>query len=285
MLLPRRNRTNSATDLLGQQLLPYASLPSKVPMPQRSEAGVGEIPGGEAGVISVAAAHQAAGRAPPLGRAPQGSFGGFSEVVDETCVADDDDDAEAASPSPGDADAAARGRAPGAPSMQLDLAVGQDLLRAAGIDPYRVVLRQECRQYNALLEAIRRSLGRLLEAIDGMTNLDPEIEAVHAALGRNAVPGAWAGVGFSSNKALSAWFAELVENVAFFAAWAAAPGATPPSAFRLSAFCFPQALLSAVLQVRCATNGTDTSARKRRVDSFTVLRRPTRAATRCRWTS
>ena len=147
------------------------------------------------------------------------------------------------------ADASAAGKTPGS-TMRLDASVAQDLLAASKIDPFRVVLRHECRQYNTLLDTVKSSLGRLLESIDGMTNLDPELEAVHEALSRNAVPKSWASVGFSSNKPLSSWFAEMLENIAFFAKWAGSVRAEPPAEFRLGAFCFPQALLSAVLQVR-----------------------------------
>ena len=173
-----------------------------------------------------------------------------AEFIEEPDDDEEEGGGEAAGGGAPDAAGVTRSRTPGPSHNRLDVAVGRDLLRAAGIDPYRVVLRHECRQYNALLEAMRVSLGRLLEAVDGTTSLDAELEAVHDALARNAVPPEWASLAFSCNKPLSSWFSELLQNVAFFAGWAGSPRADPPAAFRLGAFCFPQALLSAVLQVR-----------------------------------
>lgn len=107
------------------------------------------------------------------------------------------------------------------------------------------VLAQECIRYNSLLEVMDSSLRATLKALKGLVVMSPELEALSNAVFDNHVPTEWEGKAYPSLKPLSSWVTDLVERVAFIAAWIESGN---PAVYWISGFFFPQAFLTGTLQ-------------------------------------
>lgn len=101
------------------------------------------------------------------------------------------------------------------------------------------------RRYNALLAVTRASLLQCVKALRGLVAMSPELEAVSSAIFDNRVPALWEAKAYPSLKPLSSWVSDLLERVAFVAAWIERG---TPAVYWISGFFFPQAFLTGTLQ-------------------------------------
>jgi dynein heavy chain len=106
------------------------------------------------------------------------------------------------------------------------------------------VLVQEVQRYNNLLLAMRSTLRELQQALRGVVVLSNELEAMGDALFDQRVPALWQSKAYPSLKPLRAWFRDFLQRLEFITSWIA----SPPKAFWISGFFFPQGFLTAVLQ-------------------------------------
>lgn len=118
-------------------------------------------------------------------------------------------------------------------------------------EPLKVVLYQEVERYNALLEAMRRTLVALQKGIAGTVVITAELEQIFAALLIGRVPAAW-GFCYPSLKPLGLWFGDLQARVAQLRSWAFND---MPRVFWLSGFTYPTGFLTALLQASARKNG------------------------------
>ncbi|KAJ3375748.1 Dynein heavy chain 2, axonemal [Allomyces arbusculus] len=119
--------------------------------------------------------------------------------------------------------------------------------RAAQLDtqnPILVVLVQEIKRYNSLLQSMRASLADLQNGIRGIVLMTPELEEMFTCIVDGRVPPSWVKA-YPSVKMLAAWIRDLNQRVEFFADWA---HGTEPKSYWLGAFTFPTGFLTAVLQ-------------------------------------
>ncbi|XP_029311197.1 LOW QUALITY PROTEIN: dynein heavy chain 2, axonemal [Cottoperca gobio] len=111
--------------------------------------------------------------------------------------------------------------------------------------PLNVVLLQEIQRYNSLLDTIISSLAELEKGIKGLVVMSSSLEETFHYIYDARVPPLWEKA-YPSLKPLAAWTRDLCQRVNQFAHWAEM--AQPPNLFWLSAFTFPNAFLTAVLQ-------------------------------------
>ncbi|KAL7754402.1 hypothetical protein RI367_000383 [Sorochytrium milnesiophthora] len=115
---------------------------------------------------------------------------------------------------------------------------------AVDMSPTNVVLLQEIRRYNALLQSIRSSLAELQKGIRGIVVMSPNLEEIFACMFEGRIPPSWSKT-YPSLKALGTWMRDLAQRIEFFAEWSKG---NEPKLFWLSAFSFPTGFLTAVLQ-------------------------------------
>ncbi|RKO93650.1 dynein heavy chain and region D6 of dynein motor-domain-containing protein [Blyttiomyces helicus] len=118
------------------------------------------------------------------------------------------------------------------------------------LSPLNVVLLQEIKRYNDLLQRIRRSLGELQNGIKGIVVMSPELDEIFTCVFEGRVPPLW-GKAYASLKPLAAWTRDLAQRIEFFADWAKG---VEPKLFWLGAFTFPTGFLTAVLQKTARRN-------------------------------
>ncbi|ORZ33974.1 dynein heavy chain and region D6 of dynein motor-domain-containing protein [Catenaria anguillulae PL171] len=125
----------------------------------------------------------------------------------------------------------------------------------ADASPTLVVLLQEIKRYNALLQRMRASLVDLQNGIKGIVLMTPELEEMFQCIYDARVPPEWAKT-YPSVKMLATWIRDLGMRMEFFAEWARGcvmlwldvPPMNEPKLYWLSAFTFPTGFLTAVLQ-------------------------------------
>jgi dynein heavy chain, axonemal len=118
--------------------------------------------------------------------------------------------------------------------------------QAAKLDmnPFNVVLLQEIKRYNGLLQKIRKSLEDLENGLKGIVSMTSELDETFAAIFEGKVPPLWSRT-YSSLKPLAAWTRDLLLRIEHFSDWAKG---IEPKQFWLGAFTFPTGFLTAVLQ-------------------------------------
>ena len=108
-----------------------------------------------------------------------------------------------------------------------------------------VFVGQEIERFNVLLKVMKTSLDQLDRAIEGTVVMSAPLEAMAARFLDDRVPLMWEAVGYPSLKPLGSWVEDLIERVAFIAAWLY--GGDPVS-YWVPAFFFPQGFMTAALQ-------------------------------------
>ncbi|KAH0787434.1 dynein heavy chain 2, axonemal [Histomonas meleagridis] len=111
-------------------------------------------------------------------------------------------------------------------------------------DPLKIVLYQEIKRYNKLIEVIRNSLERLIKGIQGLVVMSNELDIIFQCLYDNIVPNLWKNT-YPSLMNLSSWTKDLTKRINFFKKWLEKG---EPSAFWLGRFTYPTSFLTAVLQ-------------------------------------
>ena len=114
-----------------------------------------------------------------------------------------------------------------------------------------VVLVQEMARFNALLSCIGSSLVDVQRALRGELSFSKALDDVASSMTANAVPRLWSAMAYPSLASLQLWMEDLIARVAFFARWLKEG---QPRQLWLSAFFFPQGLLTAVLQQHARTH-------------------------------
>eukprot|EP00826_Nyctotherus_ovalis_P009733 TRINITY_DN12574_c0_g1_i11.p2 TRINITY_DN12574_c0_g1~~TRINITY_DN12574_c0_g1_i11.p2 ORF type:complete len:251 (+),score=87.89 TRINITY_DN12574_c0_g1_i11:279-1031(+) len=106
-----------------------------------------------------------------------------------------------------------------------------------------VVLLHEMEKYNNLLDLMETSLTNLQKAVTGEVVMSQELDGIYTCFLMLKVPPTWKI--YDSLKSLGSWYADLNSRVQFVRRWLCTG---VPSAFRLSAFVFPQGFLTGALQ-------------------------------------
>ncbi|KAJ3206517.1 Dynein heavy chain 2, axonemal [Entophlyctis luteolus] len=118
--------------------------------------------------------------------------------------------------------------------------------------PLNVVLLQEIKRYNFLLQNIRKSLSDLQNAIKGIIVMTSDLEETFNAMSDGRVPPVWAKAYFNL-KPLASWTRDLVLRIEHFSEWSKG---NEPKIFWLGAFTFPTGFLTAILQKTARKNNT-----------------------------
>jgi dynein heavy chain len=127
---------------------------------------------------------------------------------------------------------------------------------ADDMDPFQIVLLQECERMNLLLDTMTDSLSELELAFRGDVPLTEHMEKLQTVLYYERVPDKWLAAACPSRRSLAPWLANLQQRIAQLQEWI---GSAPelPLVLWLPGLFNPQAFLTAVLQ---------TAARKHNVE-------------------
>ncbi|KAI8894261.1 dynein heavy chain and region D6 of dynein motor-domain-containing protein [Globomyces pollinis-pini] len=124
------------------------------------------------------------------------------------------------------------------------------------MNPFNVVLLQEIKRYNDLLNKIRKSLFDLQNGLKGIVVMTSDLEETFGSIFEGKVPPLWSTT-YSSLKPLAAWVRDLVLRIEFFNEWSRG---IEPKHFWLGAFTFPTGFLTAVLQRSARKNNVAVDA-------------------------
>ncbi|CAB4069325.1 DNAH [Lepeophtheirus salmonis] len=113
-------------------------------------------------------------------------------------------------------------------------------------DSINTTLRLEITRYNALLILIKDNFERLSLAIKGKIALIPEIEIAYREVNSNNVLSSWRANSYDSLRSLDDYLNNLKKRIEFFIVWIESNNR--PDIYWISAFFFPQSLLTSVLQ-------------------------------------
>ena len=108
------------------------------------------------------------------------------------------------------------------------------------------VLSQEYLKFNKLLKALRATLKKLKDAIQGLAVMSVELESMYVSFLQGSVPDLWSNVAYPSLKPLASWVEDLKNRVLFIRNWLEIG---QPKIFDLPAFYFPQGFMTAALQL------------------------------------
>ncbi|XP_039299154.1 dynein heavy chain 7, axonemal-like [Nilaparvata lugens] len=114
-----------------------------------------------------------------------------------------------------------------------------------------IVLIQEMRRFNTLLETIRSSIEDLRSAIEGLNVFTPHLHTLTNYILNNHFPRTWMDISYPSRKNLSSYICDLVKRVEVLKEW---ERNGIPNEYWLSGFYFPQCFLTAVLQNHARKN-------------------------------
>ncbi|CCW60171.1 unnamed protein product [Phytomonas sp. EM1] len=81
------------------------------------------------------------------------------------------------------------------------------------------VLAHEVGMYNRLLDRIRQTLADMEKALQGLTVLSVELDAMYTSVLNDQVPQLWAAVAYASLKPLGAWYRDFLQRVNFIRTW------------------------------------------------------------------
>jgi dynein heavy chain len=101
----------------------------------------------------------------------------------------------------------------------LDMIDIRGKLKPEDFTPFVIVSLQEADRMNVLLSHMRFSMIDLEKGIGGLQNITEHMESLAADLQANKVNALWAEKAYPSLKALSAWFADLLERVNQVVEW------------------------------------------------------------------
>jgi len=92
---------------------------------------------------------------------------------------------------------------------------------------------------------IDNTLEQLIQAIQGLVLMSPELDQMYTSLLINRVPRNWESVSYASLKPLASWFRDLHERIEFMRKWMQKGH---PKAYWLSGFFFPHGFMTGILQ-------------------------------------
>ena len=118
--------------------------------------------------------------------------------------------------------------------------------------PYSVVAVQEAQRMNKLIRELRRSLKELNLGLKGELTVTSAMEKLGDALFFGNVPASWQKLAYPSTKPLAAWYADLLQRIAFLEAWTA--DFAMPTTIWLGGLFNPQSLLTAIEQQTARKN-------------------------------
>jgi len=124
------------------------------------------------------------------------------------------------------------------------------------VGPFQNVLILELKQMNALLSAIKRSLGVLKLGFDGRLTMSEEMEKLETELALDKVPGSWSKLAWPSLRPLSSWKHNLQKRVAQLTDWVSNPMEVPKVTW-LSGLINPQSFLTAIRQQTAQRTGQE----------------------------
>lgn len=118
------------------------------------------------------------------------------------------------------------------------------------------ILRQEIDRFNRLLNVIHKTINDLTKALKGEIIISKSLENVFQSILLQKVPIEWEKYSYPSLKSLILWLKDLIKRVQFFSLWSktvivfaeGSPTQIYPYSFWISAFFFPQGLLTAISQ-------------------------------------
>jgi len=100
-------------------------------------------------------------------------------------------------------------------------------------------------KFNLVVSKMRKTLASLEQAMQGLTVMTSELEAMFQAFLIQKTPGNWAKLAYVSLKPLSSWCEDLFNRVRVMDEWMKEG---PPNLFWLAGMFFPQGFMTAVLQ-------------------------------------
>jgi len=109
-----------------------------------------------------------------------------------------------------------------------------------------IVLLQESKRYNKLIELVYTSCASVISAFEGLTILDEIIEEISTKIFDNIVPIVWKKAAYPSTKPLGSWINNLVERVTYLQEWI--NSGQQPSCFWISSFFLTTSFLTGVMQ-------------------------------------
>jgi dynein heavy chain len=86
------------------------------------------------------------------------------------------------------------------------------------MNPFNVVLLQEIKRYNHLLNLVKKALEDLQKGIMGLIVMNSELEEAFNSIYEGKVPSKW-GTAYSSMKPLAGWMRDLILRVDHFSGW------------------------------------------------------------------
>ncbi|KAH8608939.1 putative Dynein heavy chain N terminal region 2 domain1 [Trypanosoma vivax] len=107
------------------------------------------------------------------------------------------------------------------------------------------VLAHELVKYNKLITTMRKTVHDLQKALQGLTVLSPDLDAMHESFLTDQVPLLWSSVAYTSLKPLGAWYRDFLERVQFIRKWLRKG---EPSSYWIGGLFNPSAFMTGVFQ-------------------------------------
>eukprot|EP00796_Vickermania_ingenoplastis_P004622 gene4627-3332_t len=107
------------------------------------------------------------------------------------------------------------------------------------------VLSHELVKYNKLIQRMIQTLSDMQKALQGLTVLSSDLDAMYSSFLSDQVPQLWSSVSYASLKPLGAWYREFLEKVKFIRTWVQKG---EPKAFWMAGFFNPSAFMTGVYQ-------------------------------------
>ncbi len=107
------------------------------------------------------------------------------------------------------------------------------------------VLHQELMRYNNLINTVKISMKKLIDAINGDAVMTPDLELITIKMFDNKLPDNIERVSYPSLKPLGSWVNDFIEKLKFMLKWI---DEGIPNVFWISGFFFTQSFLTGILQ-------------------------------------
>lgn len=114
------------------------------------------------------------------------------------------------------------------------------------------VLSHELVKYNRLIQRMIRTLSDMQKALQGLTVLSSDLDAMYTSLLSDQVPDLWTSVSYASLKPLGAWYREFLEKVKFIRTWVQKG---EPKAYWITGFFNPSAFMTGAYQAFARAEG------------------------------
>ncbi|CCW68554.1 unnamed protein product [Phytomonas sp. Hart1] len=107
------------------------------------------------------------------------------------------------------------------------------------------VLAHEVGMYNRLLDRMRQTLSDMEKALNGLTVLSVDLDAMYTSLLNDQVPQLWSAIAYSSLKPLGAWYRDFLQRINFIRTWVRRG---EPKAFWIGGFFNSSAFITGISQ-------------------------------------